>query len=72
MALVKTAEKTMSMAQIKDKATYLGINPGTMKKTELIHAIQAAENNQQCYGTTNGTCQWTNCCFRTDCLKIRQ
>jgi len=72
MTPVKTSEKPMTMAQIKQKATSLNINPGTMKKTELIRAIQAAEGNQQCYGTTNGTCQWTSCCFRTDCLKIRQ
>ena len=72
MTPVKTSEKPMTMAQIKQKATSLSINPGTMKKTELIRAIQAAEGNQQCYGTTNGTCQWTNCCFRSDCLKIRK
>jgi hypothetical protein len=72
MTPVKTSEKPMTMAQIKEKATYLNINPSTMKKTELIRAIQAAEGNKQCYGTTNGTCQWTSCCFRTDCLKIRQ
>ena len=72
MTPVKTVEKPMTMAQIKEKATYLNITPGTMKKTELIRAIQAAEGNRQCYGTTNGTCQWTSCCFRTDCLKIRQ
>jgi predicted metal-binding transcription factor (methanogenesis marker protein 9) len=42
-----------------------------MKKTELIRAIQGAEGNNTCYGTTNGTCQWTECCFRPDCLKIR-
>jgi hypothetical protein len=42
-----------------------------MKKTELIQAIQRAEGNSACYGTTHGTCQWTECCFRVDCLKIR-
>jgi hypothetical protein len=72
MTPVKTSEKPMTMAQIKEKAMYLNINPSTMKKTELIRAIQAAEGNRQCYGTTNGTCQWTSCCFRADCLKIRQ
>jgi hypothetical protein len=71
MTPVKVAERAMTMGEIKDKAKNLGITPGTMKKTELIRAIQGAEGNQACYGTTNGTCQWTECCFRGDCLKIR-
>jgi len=71
MTPVKVAEIAMTMGEIKDKAKNLGITPGVMKKTELIRAIQGAEGNTACYGTTNGTCQWTDCCFRADCLKIR-
>jgi hypothetical protein len=71
MSPVKVVERAMTMGEIKDKAKNLGINPGTMKKTELIRAIQSAEHNNACYGTTNGTCQWTECCWRSDCLKIR-
>jgi predicted metal-binding transcription factor (methanogenesis marker protein 9) len=71
MAWVKTVEKPISMAEIKEKAKYLGINSANLKKSDLIHAIQRAEGNNTCYGTTNGTCQWTECCFRSDCLKIK-
>jgi hypothetical protein len=71
MTPVKVAERAMTMGEIKDKAKNLGITPGAMKKTELIRAIQSAERNNACYGTTNGTCQWTECCWRADCLKIR-
>jgi len=71
MTPVKVAERAMTMGEIKDKAKNLGITPGSMKKTELIRSIQGAEGNNACYGTTNGTCQWTDCCFRADCLKIR-
>jgi hypothetical protein len=71
MTPVKVAERAMTMGEVKDKAKNLGITPGTMKKTELIRAIQGAEGNNACYGTTNGTCQWSDCCFRGDCLKIR-
>ncbi len=71
MTPVKVVERPMSMAEIKEKAKNHGINPGNMKKTELIRAIQKAEGNTPCYGTTHGTCQWTECCFRPDCLKIR-
>jgi hypothetical protein len=71
MTPVKVAERAMTMGEIKDKAKNLGITPGSMKKTELIRSIQGAEGNTACYGTTNGTCQWTDCCFKADCLKIR-
>ena len=72
MTPVSTVTRPMSMAEIKEKAKNLGINWGNMKKTELIRAIQHAEGNNTCYGTTNGTCQWVACCWRSDCLKIRQ
>ncbi|MGA2171817.1 MAG: Rho termination factor N-terminal domain-containing protein [Sedimentisphaerales bacterium] len=72
MSFLKTMQKPMTMADIKDKAKNLGINPADMKKTDLIRAIQQAEGYATCYGTSQGTCQWTNCCFRPDCLKIRK
>jgi hypothetical protein len=68
MVAVKTPKK-LSLTQIKDKAKYLGINPGTMKKDELIRAIQRAEGNNPCFGTAQGFCQYTNCCFMSDCVK---
>lgn len=71
MTPVNVWAKPVSMSEIKEKAKNLGINSTNLKKTELIHAIQRAEGNNTCYGTTNGTCQWTECCFRSDCLKIR-
>ena len=71
MTATKIADKSMKMPEIKIKAKALGINPGTMKKTELIHAIQSAEGNTQCYGWSNGYCPSTDCCFMKDCLKIR-
>jgi len=71
MTPVNVWAKPITMADIKEKAKNLGINSTNVKKTELIHAIQRAEGNNTCYGTTNGTCQWNECCFRSDCLKIR-
>jgi hypothetical protein len=71
MSPLKTMQKPMTMADIKDKAKNLGINATNMKKTDMVHAIQQAEGYSPCYGSTNGTCQWTECCFRNDCLKIR-
>ena len=46
-------EKRMTMPEIKAKARDLGITPGKMKKTELIHRIQSAEQCTPCYGTSN-------------------
>jgi len=72
MPAAKTKEKqSMKIQEIKRKAIALGITPGNMNKRELIHAIQIAEGYTPCFGTTNGKCVQTNCCFLEDCLKIR-
>lgn len=71
MAATKVADKSMTMSEIKMKAKALGINPGKMKKPDLIHAIQAAEGNTQCFGWSNGHCPNIGCCFMKDCLKTR-
>jgi len=72
MPAAKTIEKkSMKMTEVKEKAKALGITPGKMKKVEIIHAIQIAEGNRPCFGTSNGQCIYTDCCFLEDCLKIR-
>ena len=70
MPVVTEKPKTMKVAEVKTKAKELGIAPGKMKKIELIHAIQTAENNTPCYGTCNGWCEQSECCFITDCVKV--
>ena len=71
MPATKILVKSMTMPEIKMKAKALRIIPGKMKKTELIHAIQAAEGNTQCFGWSNGQCTNIDCCFMKDCLKTR-
>jgi hypothetical protein len=62
----------MKIEDVRKKAKKLGINSGKMKKAELIHFIQKAEGNTPCFGkSNNGKCQYTNCCFMGDCLKIQ-
>jgi hypothetical protein len=68
---VKTKRKSMRMVEIKDKAKFLGIVPGRMKKTELIHTIQQWEGNTQCFGRSNGECTNEECCFIGDCLRTK-
>jgi hypothetical protein len=70
-SIMKILDRNISMSDIKIKAKALGIEPGNMKKPELIHAIQKAEGYTPCFGTSNGHCPYTDCCFIKDCLKIR-
>ena len=70
MPATKAKKKTMKMPEIKRKAKRLGVSAGKMKKAELIHSIQEAEGYTPCFGTSNGECQYTNCCFMPECLKI--
>ena len=61
----------MTLAEIKTKAKSLGVKPGKMKKVELIHAIQLAEGNFDCFGKAGGSCDQMDCCFRDDCLSLK-
>lgn len=63
--------KPMKMMDIKQKARELGLTPGKMKKVELVRAIQLAEGNTPCYGTSDGNCPFTDCCFIADCHKVK-
>ena len=60
----------MLMKEVQVKAIEIGVKPGKLKKAELVHAIQAAEGNDQYFGKSNGECPYFDCCFREDCLKI--
>lgn len=72
MSPIGVAQKSMTVPEIKAKAKVLGINPGKMKKVELIHAIQIAEGCTPCYGRSNGECPWMQCCWRSDCFKTKR
>ena len=61
----------MKVSEVRQKAKALGISCGKMKKTELVHSIQKAEGNTPCFGKSNGKCQYIDCCFMEDCIKIR-
>ncbi len=71
MIAINTASRSMKMSEVKQKAKSLGINPGKLKKMDLIHAIQTAEGCTNCFGNSNGHCQSLDCCFMHDCLKIK-
>lgn len=69
MVTVEAEQSRMNMAGIREKAEAVGINPGKLKKNELIHSIQIEEGCLPCFGRSDGHCVHTDCCYRKDCLK---
>ncbi len=57
----------MRMAEIKAKAKKLKLNPGKMKKMDLIRTIQTREGNYACFQTEKDSCDQSECCWRKDC-----
>lgn len=43
----------------------------TMKKGDIIRAIQESEGNFPCFGTAKGFCDQMGCIWRDDCLKVK-
>ncbi len=61
------SNKKVTKAVLITMAKALGIKKiSTMKKTELIHAIQRAEGNTDCFGRIEN-CGVTPCLFRKEC-----
>jgi hypothetical protein len=58
----------MKISEVKAKAKAVGVEPGKMKKAELIRAIQRAEGYNACYGSEGSKdCPQVACCFIMDC-----
>ena len=58
----------MTAKEIKAIAKKMSINPGKMRKAELIKTIQIEENNTPCFQTAEDSCDQAGCCWRGDCL----
>jgi hypothetical protein len=60
----------MKLQEIKVIAKTNGVRLGSMKKENIIKAIQRAEGNNDCFakGIAN-ECGQTNCLWRQDCLR---
>ena len=58
----------MRMDEVRIKAKELGLKTAKMKKEDLIRAVQAAEGNFPCFGTADGACDQSGCCWLDDCL----
>ena len=60
----------MKLQEVKAIAKQRGVDTGRMRKDELIKAIQRAECNNACFGTSFSTeCGQISCLWRKDCLK---
>lgn len=63
----------MRFQDIQKMAKSMNINTYRMKKTDLIRAIQSAENNIPCYGTERiVSCYEESCSWRKDCLALKK
>lgn len=56
----------MKMADVRQRAKAMGLKTNG-SKADVIHRIQAAENNEQCFGSNKVTCAEDGCCWRDDC-----
>ena len=60
----------MNMNEIKHIARSRGLQPGRLKKVDLIRAIQQDEGNESCFRTDKAdSCGQDQCLWRTDCLQ---
>jgi hypothetical protein len=60
----------MNMNVIKEIARLRGVNPGRLKKVDLVRAIQREEGNESCFHTGQAhECEQDQCLWRGDCLK---
>jgi hypothetical protein len=60
----------MKLIEIRKYAWEKGVDPGKMKKADMIRAIQAAEGNPTCYGSERKSyCPETECLWESDCKK---
>ncbi len=57
----------MKVAEIKVKAKTVGLDPGKMKKDDLIRNIQVQEGNNPCYKSEPPSCDQYACLWRDDC-----
>ena len=58
----------MKMQELREIAKKRGVKTATMKKVEIIRAIQRDEGNADCYNTGNAdTCGQSECLWKDDC-----
>ena len=59
----------MKMQEVREKAKTLGLKTFGIKKINLIRSIQSEEGHTPCFQTGVDSCDQTDCCWRSICLK---
>ncbi len=60
-----------NIKQLRDMAKGLNMkNTAKLRKEDLIHAIQLAEGNVDCFGKISD-CGQADCLFRSDCMSLK-
>ena len=58
----------MTVKEIQNIASKLGLKVGKMKKADLVLSIQTAEGNTPCFQTGSAnSCGQDNCLWKADC-----
>jgi DNA-binding IscR family transcriptional regulator len=61
----------MDFNEIRKMAKGMDINSYRLKKSDIIRAIQRAENNIECFGTQRvDYCNEDQCLWRHDCISL--
>jgi len=61
----------MKIVDIRKIALEKGLRKyGKLNKSDLIHAIQRAEKNPECFGINPFECGQASCLWREDCEKM--
>jgi len=58
----------MTLQEIQDKASSMGINPVGKSKVGLIQSIQTKEGYIPCFGRKLNSPYCQNCCWAVDCF----
>jgi hypothetical protein len=62
-------ENKLNFNEIKKMAKGMQINTNRLKLPDVIHSIQRAENNIECYGTQRvDVCNEEKCLWRSSCV----
>jgi hypothetical protein len=69
----KVGTDKMNFNELRKMAKRMSISTYRVKKSDIIHSIQRAENNIQCFGTQRVEyCCEHVCLWRNDCVKLNQ
>jgi hypothetical protein len=63
----------MNFNELRQMAKRMGINTHRVKKPDIIHSIQRAENNIECFNTQRVEyCCEHVCLWRNDCVRLNR